>query len=184
MNIFDEQTDFSFLNITEPKSSVVSKKNSKAIKTEYSTINVTYTITRSDEFKDKVSKSLSGRKQPKELVEKRRIKLIGQKRTPETNALISKSRTGMKLSEEHRRNISLSKKGKASSEETKRKITEGLLRHYALHPEMDKKTKRVMTPAGEFASIKLTCAFFDIGYDTFYRWMKKHPEQFYYITKD
>jgi len=67
----------------------------------------------------------------KEIIEKRCIKTIGQKRSKETRKKMSESHKGQKLSEEHKRKISESQigrigtmLGKKHSEETKLKMSE------------------------------------------------------------
>jgi len=77
---------------------------------------------RSKECREKISKSLTGRKQPKEVIEKRVRKLIGQRRTEEWKRERSKATKGKKspmygkkLTKEHIRNA-LRRREKSSLE--------------------------------------------------------------------
>lgn len=75
---------------------------------------------------DKISKALSGRKQPADLIEKRTAKLRGRKRTPEQRMRISlahegKSHKGTPCSEEKKEKLRKANLGKKQSEETKQK---------------------------------------------------------------
>lgn len=74
---------------------------------------------------NKISKALKGKKQPIEVIEKRRVKLIGKKRTAEQ---IKKQSDAIKLvykegfSEQHRKRLSDSHKGIKMSESSKQKL--------------------------------------------------------------
>jgi group I intron endonuclease len=61
----------------------------------------------SEEVKQKIAKTLTGRKQSKEANAKRAIAMSGFKHTEETKEKISKGKTGTKLSESHKANLSL-----------------------------------------------------------------------------
>lgn len=74
----------------------------------------------------KISKALSGRKQPADLIEKRTAKLRGQKRTAEQRMRFSiahkgKSHKGTPCSEEMKERLRKANLGKKQSEETKQK---------------------------------------------------------------
>lgn len=102
----------------------------------------------SEEHKRSISEGLKGhvgawkgKKQPRELVEKRAEKLRGSHLSEETKRKISTTKTGTKMSEEsrkkmseqrkgvpkseqHRKNIGLAHKGRQKTEEHKKKISE------------------------------------------------------------
>lgn len=79
----------------------------------------------SQESRDKMSKSLTGRKQSPETIAKRVAKNKGKKRSLEARLATSRALKGRPKSEEHRRKIALINIGRTSvmSEETKRKIS-------------------------------------------------------------
>jgi hypothetical protein len=82
-------------------------------------------IALSQEWKDKISSSLSGKKHSAIHVEKQRLSHKGHKRTLETRKKISIARAGKLLSEEHKNNIRLSvnlKDCKEKQSSAKRKI--------------------------------------------------------------
>jgi len=70
------------------------------------------------------SEKMKGRKQSKESVEKRRLKMIGHSVSDETKAKIIAANTGRKHSETARKNMSLAHIGNKPSEETKLKMSE------------------------------------------------------------
>lgn len=79
------------------------------------------------ESRDKIRKSLTGRKQSKELIEKCRLAHIGLKRSEETKIRMSIAMTGIShgaLTSEHKQKISTSNKGKVRSEEARRKYSD------------------------------------------------------------
>lgn len=83
----------------------------------------------SQETRDKISATLMGSVIPQEVIEKRRLKQIGQKRTQETKDKLSQKRrelidSGWTHSEESRKKIGDAARGKKISEEHKRKISE------------------------------------------------------------
>lgn len=83
----------------------------------------------SQETRDKISATLMGSVIPQEVIEKRRLKQIGQKRTQETKDKLSQKRrelidSGWTHSEESRKKIGDAARGKNISEEHKRKISE------------------------------------------------------------
>ena len=74
---------------------------------------------------EKISKALTGKKQPAEVIEKRRKKLIGKKRTVEqikkqSEAIRHRYKEG--FSEDHKRKLSDSHKGISMSESAKEKL--------------------------------------------------------------
>lgn len=82
----------------------------------------------SQETRDKISATLMGSVIPQEVIEKRRIKQIGQKRTDETKAKLKQARkelleSGWTHSEESRKKISEGAKGRIISQETRDKIS-------------------------------------------------------------
>ena len=103
--VFDEQTDFSFLDVTEQKSSVASKnRKDRSVQLGDVRIDIELTYIRTDEWKAKQSKRMKGRpghkhtaeskakisaahkgkKQPREAVEAMRIRLTGKKQSEQT----------------------------------------------------------------------------------------------------
>lgn len=74
---------------------------------------------------EKISNALKGKKQPIEVIEKRRQKLIGKKRTQDqikTQSEAIKNRYKNGFSEDHKKNLSESHKGIKMSEATKEKL--------------------------------------------------------------
>ena len=81
--VFDEQTDFSFLNITEQKNSVASKakqRKDRSVQVGDICIDIRLTFQHSDEAKAKISAAHSGRKHSEETKAKlRKTKKAGAK---------------------------------------------------------------------------------------------------------
>lgn len=75
--------------------------------------------------RQKISNSLTGKKQPRDTVEKRNKANTGKKRSKEFCETIRKARTGTKASKETREKQSKSKKGKHLSKEHCKHISEG-----------------------------------------------------------
>jgi hypothetical protein len=108
----------------------------------------------SNETREKLSIALKGKKRPKEIIEKIRLKNIGKKRSEEIKLKLSNSHKGIKTfgiikSDETRRKLSLANKGKKRkplSEETKIKIGNAnkLKKHYPLSDETKKKLSEAL----------------------------------------
>lgn len=81
--------------------------------------NINYGKPRSDSVKNKISLATTGRKLPKETLDK----LIGRKLTDEHKKNISLAGTGRKQTEEAKEKVAASKRGISRSEETKKKIS-------------------------------------------------------------
>jgi hypothetical protein len=89
--------------------------------------------------------------------------------SPETRAKMSRSLKGREVwnkgipaTEERKANIALSKIGK----------------------ELPKKWKPIMTPNGVFPSAKAVAAAAGVTYVTVWNWMKRWPNDYYYIDKE
>lgn len=82
-------------------------------------------LKRTKETCKKLSDAKKGVSQKKESVDKRRAKLIGQKRTDEVKLQLSLLATGRKHTEETRKKMSANNKGRKLSEEHKRRISLG-----------------------------------------------------------
>jgi len=214
MSVFDEQTDFSFLNVADAKSSVASKaKKDRSVQIGDVTIGVTLTFVRTAEQKAKMSAAKKGKP--------------GVIHTAITKAKIGAARKGhIKSADtiEKMRQVALGRK-QSSTTVAKRvaKVQRPLMTPNGVFPSREaacefyncgttqmwklmnadigfydlsnrKKTvftqkvgspgKRMMTPAGEMSSLTEVTKFFNTTADTLYRWMKECPQQFYYITKD
>lgn len=96
--------------VVKEKISLANKGKHNSLSTEFKKGNVPYSVINgvSIETREKISKTLSGRKQTKEEIEKRRQKLIGKTRTEEQRKRISEALKGeknplfgKKLSKEH-----------------------------------------------------------------------------------
>jgi group I intron endonuclease len=79
---------------------------------------------KSEETKEKIRKTLTGRKLSAEHKENIRLSGIGRKHSEETKKKMSEWHTGKVFSEESRKKMSESSTGKQFSEETKRKMSE------------------------------------------------------------
>lgn len=85
----------------------------------------------SEDTKNKMSISHTGKKQSPETVSKRVAKNIGKKRSDETKQKMSKAQSGRVFSEEHIRKLSEARRNRVITDETKRKISESMKAHYA-----------------------------------------------------
>jgi hypothetical protein len=70
--------------------------------------------------------------------------------------------------------------GRKASEETRARQREAALNRAG--PANN--AKRIHTPFGDFDSVKIAAEKLNIAYCSIGRRMKKHPDQYYYITKD
>jgi len=165
MGTFDEQTDFSFLSLQEPAPVAVTPKKSRSVQIGQSTVTIRWT--HSDEFKAKMSKTHKGKSKSEEQKAKASASLKLQKATPEAKAAMSKARKGKKMPESAKAKLSALALGRKLSEEQKARYR-----------------KPMMTPAGVLSSRNEALAFFGINPDTMARWLRQHPQHFYYITKD
>lgn len=156
---FDEHTDFSFLALEESAPVAVTPKKSRSVQTGNITAgNITVGFVTSY--------------------------------SSEARAKISAAKTGSKLSDEHKAKISATKTGSKLSIETKAKISEAFKGRTHPHSAKAKASislsmsKQIMTPAGVFGSRKEATEFYKVKPWKFGDWMLKHPQHFYYITKD
>jgi group I intron endonuclease len=92
----------------------------------------TYGKPRSEETKEKIRKSLSGRKQNPAVTAKISKSNTGKKMSPEAVEKSRIARTGMKFTEQAKKNLSEAHKGIKPSEETKRKMSESRKKYLAL----------------------------------------------------
>lgn len=92
----------------------------------------TYGKPRSEETKEKIRKSLLGRKQDPAVTAKIAKSNTGKKMPREGVEKSRLSRTGVKLSEDHKKKLSESHKGHKVSDETKRKMSESRKQYLAL----------------------------------------------------
>ena len=120
MSVFDEQTDFSFLKLTEPKTSVVSKKTKKDRSVQHGDITITITLQRhvSDELRIAHSRKMKAlhrklKKEGKSLMRhttesKAKISEVqrGKPKTPEQKQKMRDAKLGRKKTPEHVRNLS------------------------------------------------------------------------------
>jgi hypothetical protein len=108
----------------------------------------------------------------------------GKKRTPEHRATISALHKGKTISEEQRALLSSVHKGKTISEEQRAQM-----RHYwQTNPHPRCQSKTIMTPTGEFPSLMAAARWAEqngLGNarNKIVKWMKTHPDQFYYVEK-
>lgn len=86
----------------------------------------------SEETREKIRKSLTGRKQDPAVTAKISKSNAGKKMSPEAVEKSRITRTGMKFTEQARKNISEAHKGNKPSEETKRKMSESRKKYLAL----------------------------------------------------
>lgn len=86
----------------------------------------------SEETREKIRKSLTGRKQDPAVTAKISKSNTGKKMSPEAVEKSRITRTGMKFTEQARKNISEAHKGNKPSEETKRKMSESRKKYLAL----------------------------------------------------
>jgi hypothetical protein len=154
---FDEQTDFSFMSLEEPAPVAVTAntpKKSRSVQTGNITVGFVTSY------------------------------------STEARAKISAAKTGSKLSDAHKAKISATKTGSKLSIETKAKISKAFTGRKHPHSAKSKASislslsKQIMTPAGIFGSRKEATEFYKVKPWKFGDWMLKHPQQFYYITKD
>ena len=91
------------------------------------------------ETKDKISKTMTGRKQSQEHIDKRAESRKGYIVTQETKDKLSKSHTGYKQSQEHIDNAAEARKGYKHTQETKDRIRKSLKgRKHKLHTQATK----------------------------------------------
>lgn len=107
--------------------------------------------------------------QTKEQMKVSHIGREGVPNSPETRAKMSASLKGREVwnkgipaTEERKANISKAKAGKPNP----------------------KKWKPIMTPNGQFSSQKAVAEAAGVSYQTVWNWMKRWPDQYYYINND
>jgi len=127
-----------------------------------------------DESKSKISTSLKGRKRPHDVMEKTRLKNIGQTRTPEQRARMSAAHKGkpshpmspetremlMKInigkivSQETRERMSQSQKGRVVSDETKLKISKSTKGRTGKKHSLESRAKMSVSKMGKPSPMK------------------------------
>lgn len=171
MSTFDEQTDFSFLNISVKDADVQPAKPKQPNGCGVTTIGnnlvtVSLTKTNSVETRAKISASKKGKRMSQESIDKMaqskkggQSPMKGRTHSEEARALMSERHSGGP------------KVGHAVSAETRAKIS-------AIN------SKPVMTPNGVYPSIKAVAEASGFPGHVVRRWLKRFPTHYYFITKE
>lgn len=91
------------------------------------------------------------------------------------NPKISESLKGKPKTKEHVEKVRAALKGRPNPNKGIPRTTEEKLRI------SEAKYKRTMTPAGEFRSCKHAAEYYGVCPTSLRKWMKKHPDKFYYL---
>lgn len=154
-----------------------------------------YTI--SEETRAKISAAMKGKKKTAEHIENNRRANIGRTASEETRAKLSAMRKGKVHSDKAKENMTAVQRNRVLSEDAKARLSAAMKgkKKGPLSAEMkarlsaaNKGKKRapllaqVMTPKGVFPTRKDAAVAYNVHYQSFSRWLKNRPTEFYVIT--
>lgn len=101
--------------------------------------------------------------------------MLGKKRSEESKAKASVKLKGQVKPLEGNDKLRKYRKGKKVSTDVLAKVSE------ALTGRNSDRSRRVQTPLGEFAKLKLAAEAYNVSPESIKQWMKKKPDEFYFI---
>lgn len=192
------QTDWSALGVVVEQA-VPAKTAKKSAKT-YEAAGADFTRRHSDQTRDKMSAAATGQRtdQHKEAIRKAHTgKVVRDETRAKMSAALTgrtspnKGKPGRKWTPEQKQQFAIlqqferlaglrsTTKGRTASQQTRAKQREAALKRSGA----GNNAKRIRTPMGEFASLKLAAEAYNIAECSIGRRMKKNPDQYYFITK-